>query len=52
MPKGYVIFTEDIRDEAGMGLYAQQARPTIMHAGGRVDRDPGTARRFAGEDVT
>ena len=25
MPKGYVIFTEDIRDEAGMNVYAQQA---------------------------
>ena len=36
MPKGYVIFTEDIRDEAGMNVYAQQAVPTIMQAGGRV----------------
>ena len=36
MPKGYVIFTEDIRDEAGIGVYAQQAVPTIAQAGGRV----------------
>jgi uncharacterized protein (DUF1330 family) len=36
MPKGYVIFTEDIRDEAGMNVYAQQAIPTIVQAGGRV----------------
>jgi len=35
MPKGYVIFTEDIRDEAGMNVYAQQAIPTIVQAGGR-----------------
>jgi uncharacterized protein (DUF1330 family) len=43
MPKGYVIFTEDIRDEAGIGVYAQQALPTILQAGGRVivaDDDP------------
>jgi uncharacterized protein (DUF1330 family) len=31
-----VIFTEDIRDEAGMNAYAQQAIPMIMQAGGRV----------------
>jgi uncharacterized protein (DUF1330 family) len=36
MPKGYVIFTEDIRDEAAITAYAQQAIPTIMQAGGRV----------------
>jgi len=36
MPKGYVIFTEDIRDEAGMNVYARQAVPTITRAGGRV----------------
>ena len=51
MPKGYVIFTEDIRDEAGMDVYAQQAIPAITQAGGRVivaddapsrSRGPGT----------
>jgi uncharacterized protein (DUF1330 family) len=36
MPKGYVIFTEDIRDEAGISVYAQQAIPTVMQVGGRV----------------
>ena len=36
MPKGYMIFTEDIRDEAGISAYARQAIPTIVQAGGRV----------------
>jgi uncharacterized protein (DUF1330 family) len=36
MPKGYVIFTEDIHDEAGIGVYAQQAVPMILQAGGRI----------------
>jgi len=36
MPKGYVIFTEDIRDEAGLNVYVQQAVPTILQAGGRI----------------
>lgn len=36
MPKGYVIFTEDIRDDAGIGVYARQAVPTITEAGGRI----------------
>jgi uncharacterized protein (DUF1330 family) len=36
MPKGYVIFTEDIHDQAGIGVYAQQAIPTILQAGGRI----------------
>ena len=36
MPKGYVIFTEDIHDDAGIGVYAQQAVPTIVQAGGRI----------------
>ncbi len=36
MPKGYMIFTEDIRDEAGMNICTQQVIPAIMQAGGRV----------------
>jgi len=36
MPKGYVIFTEDIRDGAAIGVYVRQAIPTIMQAGGRI----------------
>ena len=36
MPKGYVIFTEDIHDEAQISAYAQQAIPTILQAGGQV----------------
>jgi uncharacterized protein (DUF1330 family) len=36
MPKAYVIFTEDIRDEPGIGVYVQRAIPTILQAGGRI----------------
>jgi uncharacterized protein (DUF1330 family) len=36
MPKAYMIFTEDIRDEAGIRGYAQQAIPTIALVGGRI----------------
>jgi uncharacterized protein (DUF1330 family) len=36
MPKGYVIFTEDIRDEAGINVYGQQALPTVLQAGGQI----------------
>ncbi len=32
MPKAYVIFTETIRDAAGMDAYAAKAMPTIMQA--------------------
>jgi uncharacterized protein (DUF1330 family) len=38
MPKGYVIFTEDIRDKAGMSVYARQAIPTITQAAARLSR--------------
>jgi len=33
MPKGYVIFTEDIHDQAELTAYVQQAIPTILQAG-------------------
>ncbi len=36
MPKGYVIFTEDIHDEAQLNAYAQRAIPTILQAGGKI----------------
>jgi len=36
MPKGYVIVTEDIHDQPGLDVYAQQAIPTILQAGGRL----------------
>jgi uncharacterized protein (DUF1330 family) len=36
MPKGYLIFTEDVRDPAGLEVYVQQALPTILEAGGRI----------------
>jgi len=35
MPKGYMIFTMDIRDHAGMDSYVQATRPTLLKAGGR-----------------
>jgi uncharacterized protein (DUF1330 family) len=34
MAKGYVIFTESIRDQAGMDAYGQKAGPTMMQHGG------------------
>jgi uncharacterized protein (DUF1330 family) len=34
MAKGYVIFTESIKDEAGMGAYGSKAAPTMMEHGG------------------
>ena len=36
MPKGYVIFTEDIHDEPQLNAYAQVAIPTILQAGGQI----------------
>ena len=35
MPKGYAIFTETIRDQAGYDGYVQKAVPTILRSGGR-----------------
>jgi uncharacterized protein (DUF1330 family) len=35
MPRGYVIFTEEIRDQAGYDSYVQKALPTILQSGGR-----------------
>lgn len=43
MPKGYIIFTVAIHDQAGFDGYAQKAVPTIMQKGGRpivVHDDP------------
>ena len=36
MPKGYAIFTETIRDQAGYDAYVEKAIPTIAESGGRV----------------
>lgn len=36
MPKGYMIFTENVHDDDTMGTYVQQAIPTILAAGGRI----------------
>ena len=35
MPKGYVIFTEAIRDQTRYDGYVQKAVPTIIQQGGR-----------------
>ncbi|MFZ7128590.1 MAG: DUF1330 domain-containing protein [Desulfobacterales bacterium] len=35
MAKGYMIFTEAIRDQAGYDGYVQKALPTILKSGGR-----------------
>jgi uncharacterized protein (DUF1330 family) len=34
MPKGYVIFTEVVRDQGLFDAYVQRALPTITNAGG------------------
>jgi uncharacterized protein (DUF1330 family) len=36
VPKGYLIFTEDIHDETAMGDYAGKAAATLFGAGARV----------------
>ena len=36
MPKGYVIFTESIKDADGMATYSRAAIPTIMAGGANV----------------
>lgn len=36
MPRGYVIFTEVIRDQAGYDSYVGKALPTILASGGRA----------------
>ena len=35
MPKGYVIVTEQVNDEEGMGAYSSKALPTILAAGAK-----------------
>jgi uncharacterized protein (DUF1330 family) len=35
MPKGYAMFTEVIRDQAGYEAYVQKALPIVIQAGGR-----------------
>jgi uncharacterized protein (DUF1330 family) len=49
MPKGYVIFTEDVRDEAGMVPYGEKSFPTMMKAGGRVLAVAGAPQVVEGE---
>ncbi|MEV5357335.1 DUF1330 domain-containing protein [Streptomyces sp. NPDC052693] len=36
MPKGYVIMTEAIRDEAGMAAYGKASAASMVEAGARV----------------
>jgi uncharacterized protein (DUF1330 family) len=36
MPKGYVILTEAIRDQAGMNAYSRAAARSMAEAGARV----------------
>jgi uncharacterized protein (DUF1330 family) len=43
MPKGYVIMTEEIRDQSGMDAYGRAAAPSMGQAGARplvVDSAP------------
>jgi uncharacterized protein (DUF1330 family) len=36
MPKGYIIYTENINDEAAMNEYAGKAMVSLMGSGGNV----------------
>jgi uncharacterized protein (DUF1330 family) len=36
MPKGYLIITEDIRDEAAMVVYGERSTPSMIEFGARV----------------
>ena len=36
MPKGYVIFTETVRDQPRYDAYLQKAVPTVLQSGGRA----------------
>lgn len=36
MPKGYVILTEAIRDQAGMQAYSRAAAPSMISSGASV----------------
>jgi uncharacterized protein (DUF1330 family) len=36
MPKGYLIITEDIRDEAAMVVYGERSTPSMIEYGARV----------------
>ena len=35
MPKGYAVFTEDVKDPAGLQAYAAKAVPTVLAYGGK-----------------
>jgi uncharacterized protein (DUF1330 family) len=36
MPKAYVIFNENVHDQAGMDEYGRAAAPAIFESGGRI----------------
>ncbi|MGW0249000.1 DUF1330 domain-containing protein [Nocardia goodfellowii] len=36
MPKGYVILTEAIKDQAGMDAYSRASTPSLMASGAKV----------------
>lgn len=36
MPKGYVVFNEIIKDQAGYDGYVMKALPTILNTGGKA----------------
>ena len=36
MPKGYAIFTEMIRDQAGLDAYGKKALPTLVQGGAQL----------------
>lgn len=49
MPKGYIIFTEDVRDPDALSAYAKAAVPTVLASGGRPIIAGGAADVLEGE---
>ena len=49
MAKGYIIFTEDVKDQDALNAYAGKAFPTIVEGGGRVIAFDPTPRVLEGD---
>lgn len=49
MPKGYVILTEAVKDQAGMDAYSRAAGPSMAQSGGVVLAVDGQPQLIEGE---
>jgi uncharacterized protein (DUF1330 family) len=49
MPKGYVILTEDIKDQSGMSAYGRAAAPSMAEGGASVLAVDPAPQVFEGE---